>query len=180
MNGVRYLRFGNDLDYATNTFAPNFTGSPDELHYRINIVNNLVGYQTGGRIDYCLCKYVSAYAATKMGIYGNNVTQHQCISNSSGYAFINSPGAPANGQDYNFASNACRASLVGELDFGLLLRFSRCWSMNLGVMAIGASGVALANNQFPTYYYDIDGAKHIKTNGDLFLTGGFATVNYNW
>ena len=57
--GPRFLRFREDMLYATDLVDTTFTGTADELAYLIDVENNLLGFQFGGRADLCLGKRFS-------------------------------------------------------------------------------------------------------------------------
>ena len=146
----------------------------------MSTVNNLFGFQLGGRLDYGLTRCWSLYAAPKMGLYTNRMTSRQHIGNEAKCAYINDPASPYNGEYFDITARRNSIAFLGELDVGSSFRFSRCWSVSAGYRVVAVSGVALTTNQIPQSFRDLGAAQTINNNGDLILHGAYMNVNYNW
>lgn len=180
--GPRFMRFREDFLFASDLGDTQFTGTPDELGYQIDVENNLIGFQLGGRADWCLSRRCGFYSGVKLGVYANDINHHQAIWDGVGnIAEVNDPTSPFDGEVYDVSSNKTDVSMIGELDLGLSYRLSRCWSMNVGYRAVGVSGVALAPSQIPRDFFDnIQGVRDIESNGNLILHGGYGGVSFNY
>lgn len=178
--GPRLLRFSENMLFASDVADTTFTGTADELAYIIDVKNSLVGFQLGGRADWCLGRRLGLYSGIKFGIYGNEMRQCQTIQDGLGDIAEVTAG-PFAGEFYDIKSRGTDFSTLGELDLGMALRISPCWSVNLGYRVVGVSGVALAPSQIPRSFFDnLQEVRRIDSNGDLILHGGYAGLNFNY
>jgi len=177
--GVRYIRFDEDFLYSTDPWDTVFTGDPHELHYAIDVENNLIGFQIGGRVNRCCWRNLNVFADTRVGIYGNHMEHRSAIYGSNGSAYVNDPTLPYFGQHACIDSDKDDVSVVGELLLGVDWQVSCHWSVGVGYRVLGISGVALAPNQVPIYLSDLDSLARVDSNGDLILHGGFLSVEYS-
>ncbi len=178
--GLRYLRFGEQFQYASADANPVFGADPtNEAFYDIDAQNNLWGLQLGGRADWFVTPRFSIYAAPKFGIYANYMEQHSRIYNVNGAAVVG-PGNPLAGGVYDIASDKTITSFIGELDLGLSYQFTECWSAAIGYRALAVSGVAYATDQIPSHFADLPGVVAIDDNADMILHGGYAAITLTW
>jgi len=181
--GVRFFKFDEDFQFATDDTNATFTGEVDELYHNIDVENNLVGLQLGARGEYFFNERLSLFSGVKFGIYGNYMENHQSIVGGTGtYAFIDNAASPYDGLDYNFHGDKSRVSFLGELDLGLRYQATCNWSIRAGWRAMAVSGVALSINQFPgnMNFEDAVGASDVESNGDLILHGGYLGAEFNY
>lgn len=177
--GVRYLRFDDDFLYSSDVIDTTFTGDAREVHYDIDVENNLIGFQIGGRANYCVGARLNLFADTKVGIYGNHMSHRSRIYGANGQAFVGDAASPYFGQDVDFASNKDNFAMIGDLSIGANWCISRCWSINVGYRAVGASGVALSTAQIPVDFIGaLDSVRRVNSNGNVILHGAFAGVNF--
>lgn len=141
MGGVRYFRFDEAMFFHAESAA-------DALCYDLQVDNNLIGFQLGGRLDYWIRENWRLYAGSKLGLCGNHIRQNQSIYNSNGYAWVNDVNSPWFGQEYCAHNSRTRTSFLGELDVGTSYQFSRRWSAYAGYRAIAATGVRSARTRF--------------------------------
>ncbi len=178
--GLRYLRFGEQFQYASADANPVFDADPaNEAYYDIDVRNNLWGFQLGGRADWYMTPQFSLYAAPKFGIYANYMEQRSRIYNVNGVAVVG-PGNPLAGGAYDIASDKTITSFIGELDLGLNYQFTECWSAAIGYRALAISGVAYATDQIPSHFADLPGVVAIDDNSDMILHGGYAAITLTW
>lgn len=71
-------------------------------------------------------------------------------------------------------------SFVADFSVGGSWNITKCWSVFAGYQVIAATGVAEANDQIPTYFYQLQENSCIRTDGTLILHGAFGGVAYNW
>jgi len=175
------MKFDDDFLYSADPLGTGFAGGPEEVHYGIDVENHLIGFQVGGRADYCLSKAMTAFVDTKVGIYGNHITHRSAIYSANGFAEITDLNSPHLGEQVAIESTKDDVSLVGELRVGMDYRFARCWSGSLGYRAVGISGVALSTNQVPVDFIGaLDSLHYVDSNGSLILHGGYAGLEYNY
>lgn len=179
--GIRYLRFDEDFLYSSDRINTNFTGDPREVHYEIDVDNNLLGFQVGGRADYLMGARLSVFAETKAGIYGNHISHRSRIYGANGPAFVGDPTSPYFGQDVDFTTDQDRFAMIGDLSVGARWSFNSGWSISAGYRAVGVSGVALSTNQIPVDFIGaLDSIQTVNSNGSLILHGAFAGIDYNY
>jgi len=177
--GVRYLRFDEEFLYSSAPYATVFTGAAEEVHYAIDVENNWIGFQIGGRADYCVGSRLSLFSNTKVGIYGNHMSQHSRIYGEYGQANVGDPGSPYVGQAVDITSKKDAFSMIGDLSIGANWCISPCWTITAGYRAVAVNGVALSTNQVPVDYISaLDSIRAVNSNGCLILHGAFAGINY--
>ena len=177
--GARYLRFDDGLTFASSPNDLVFT-DPEDIFYNANTVNNLVGFQLGGRGYYALGCRTSLYSGFKAGVFGNHITQHQSVTSAAGQVATVTAGPDA-GADFDINTDKDDVAFLGELDLGVNYRLTSCWNVNVGYRAVGLSGVALATSQMPRTFWDnLDEAREINSNGSLILHGGYLGMSCNY
>jgi hypothetical protein len=179
--GVRYFRFAEDFQYATDVSNLTFGDNPaEELYYNIDTENHLLGLQLTGRGDFYVLNCLSVYAGVKAGIYGNYITHQQLLGSGGNVATIDDPGGPFDNEALDINSNRDDVSFLGEIDLGVRWYFTRCLSASVGYRAVGVTGVALATQQIPDYFEDLNDVRAIDSSGSLLLHGGYARLEYNF
>jgi hypothetical protein len=168
--GVRFLRFRDGLLFGSvqDGFAFGDNGGVNEAYIQSSVINNLVGFQIGGRADFFFSPRFSIFAMPKVGIYGNDIDLQGRIYRGDGLVGM------------SVDSNKVDFSMIGELDVGLNYQFSPRWSVFGGYRAIGISGIALADNQIPFYVGDTAEWADVDSNGNLILHGAFAGLQYRF
>jgi hypothetical protein len=181
LGGVRWFRFEDNFEFASSQVEPGYGPTDDDLYYNVDVTNDLVGFQGGARLDYCLGHRMNAYIGSKAGIYGNNIQLDQRLGTTDSAGYLTATPYPAfAGQSIDIHANDTVLAFLGELDFGLGYRITPCWSINGGYRIIGASGVATSVGQIPADLAHLRDASEICGNEALILHGGYAGVNYNW
>ena len=177
--GVRYFRFDDNFLYSSDPNDTVFTGAPEEVHYAIDAQNNLLGFQIGGQANYCVGPRLGLFANTKVGVYGNHMSQTSRIYGSNGQAFVGDAASPYFGQDVYATASKNTYSMIGDLSIGANWCINPCWSINAGYRAVGLTGVALSTNQVPgDFIAALDSIRTVYPNGCVLLHGAFAGVNY--
>ncbi len=173
--GVRYFRFTDALSFGTLAgTAPvdaQFGDDPaSEAYLNAAVQNNLVGFQVGGRADYCIHNRWTIFATPKVGIYGNHVTGQNSLYTGDG--LVGTFQDSGNALNFNNSENCF--SMLASLDVGFTFAFNQNWILTAGYRVVAASQIALADNQYPAFLADEAEWRNINTNGDLILHGGFA------
>lgn len=177
--GLRYFKFREGFDFATNPGGYNFTGTNDELHYNVDVDNNLIGAQLGMIMNYNFDR-LNLYAKTKFGAYGNAINQKSAMYGALGNAYIDNALSPNNGRDFNVSGTKGRVSFLGELDLGAGYQVTKRFSINGGYRVVAVSGVALATEQIPQNFEDLGIVASTPSNGDLLLHGGYLGGQFIW
>lgn len=177
--GVRFLRFDETFLYSTDPNEVVFDDDAEEVHYGIDVENNLIGFQIGGRADYCFSDCFTLFAGSKVGLYGNHISHRSAIFGTNGAARVSDVVSPYFDQEVAFDTTKDDVSILGELNLGLNWRFHPCWNVGIGYRAVGVSGVALTTNQVPVDFIGaLDSLQSVDSNANLILHGGFLNVEY--
>ena len=161
MAGVRYLRFTDDLVFGAvsgSTTIPQIYGA--EAYLDTKMVNNMVGVQTGARLNYFITRTVSLYTQPVVGVFGNHAMSTMHLYDQFGNQGFDNRGALND------------VALLGQLDLGTQWFLTPRWSVFVAYRVIGLTGVALADNQIPTYWNDTPAMRDVHSNGSLILSGG--------
>ncbi len=179
--GIRYIEFDDNFLYSTDPIDVLFTGAPEELHYGVDVTNELLGFQAGGRADVCFWPGFTSYMDTKVGFYVNHSSQHSQIFGSTGVATVSDVVSPYFGTQIDIASEKTAATFVAEFRAGIDYQLSPGWSATIGYRALGISGVALSTNQIPVDFISaIDSLRSVDTNGSLIAHGAFGGLEFNY
>jgi hypothetical protein len=174
LGGFRWFQFDESFTYsAINSVAP----WPNQLDYGINVQNTLLGFQLGGRTEWCLTEKLRLTTGLRGGLFNNRISHDSRISDTAGIdATI--MGGPYNGAMYDFSSTKNDIAFLGELDTGFVYQISCRTRLNFGYRLIAVNGVALAPNQFPYNFTDANDIQRIDSNGSLLLHGGYAGAQF--
>lgn len=169
--GFRWFQF-NEL-FGIGAF--NSAGNPTSVDYEIDVHNTLLGFQLGGRREYCVTDKFNFVLAGKLGFYNNGITHRQTIRDSNDvYGYRTASGV----DDYNGEYTKNDLSMLGELELGTNYRLSSNCRISAGYRLVGIAGVALAADQYPTDFTDDAAIFRTRSNGDLILGGGYAGLEY--
>ncbi|WP_460165443.1 BBP7 family outer membrane beta-barrel protein [Thermostilla marina] len=182
--GVRYFRFDEELLFGSKAHNGAWGASPTEEGFLSDRTeNNLVGVQFGFDMRYYLGYNLSLSCVPKIGIYGNHIRNRFKAYRGDGEVFGPDPtpplGDPVSGS-YPVSSTDDALSFLTQIDLGVDWQMTPRWSAFVGYRVVVATGIALADNQFPPYVVDIPEIADIDTNGELVLHGGVAGLTYTW
>lgn len=181
--GLRWFHFSDNLLYAASLGDTVVNRAADDMYYEVNTTNDLVGFQTGGRIDYCLGSKVNIYGTAKAGIYNNRSTLYSTLGTDFETAYLNDTRAPANpdnGMRYAFDDTKNNVAFLTELGTGFGYRVSSKWTATAGYRAIIASGVATAPDNVRTTFANFDHVRDFDNCGTLILHGFNFSGIYNY
>jgi hypothetical protein len=179
--GIRYVSFDEGFLYSTDPTDVLFTGAADELHYEVEVTNDLLGFQVGGRADVCFSPGFTSYIDTKVGFFVNHSGQRSRIFGSNGLAVVSDAASPYLGTAIDIASKKTAATFVAEFRAGIDYQLSRGWNATIGYRAIGLTGVALSTNQIPVDFISaIDSLRSVDTNGSLIAHGAYGGLTFNY
>lgn len=126
----------------------------------VDTENNLVGFQVGVRGDYYLTDYFSLYLAPSVGIYGNRMDMRFQVYNDEGE------------EAFDIQSRRNGVSFLTQIDLGGAWQVTERWRAFAGYRVVAATGLALADDQFPAFLADTAGIADIDTSGSMVLHGG--------
>jgi hypothetical protein len=177
LGGFRYFRFEDNLQYAADFAGDGLRRDANDLYYDVNTTNDLVGFQWGGRGDFCLGRRVNLFALGKVGIYNNHATLRSRIGTDMMAAYqANLPG----NMPYVVDVSDNRFATLSELGTGLGFCLSPKWTANIGYSAIVASGVATAPGNIRERGQFLRDQRYINNSDVLILHGINIGANYNF
>ncbi|MDP6446123.1 MAG: BBP7 family outer membrane beta-barrel protein [Pirellulaceae bacterium] len=182
MAGVRYFKFKEGFEYASDETNTVFGDGPDnELYYIVDVDNHLLGLQLGGMAEWCVTSRLQMSGLVKVGVFGNRIEHVSFVGGYYGAAYVDNAASPYDGEYYDVNSSTTDVSLLAEIDLGLRYQINECWNVGAGYRALGLTGVALSTNQVPYYFADLRGVEHIDSNGSLILHGTtYFRAEYNY
>lgn len=177
--GVRWFRFGDDLEYATSENDTMFGGA-DDFYYRNNVTNDLVGFQLGTLATWCTGKRVNLYGSTAFGVYNNHIRAATFAGTSTQAATVMSASSTYDGRDYAYDNSTNDIAFLGEGTLGTGIYLWRGWSANCGYRVVAVSGVATAVGQIPRDFSNGLEISKISNDRSLILHGAVLGLNYNF
>ena len=173
--GVRYFRFQDYLGFGT--LSHDATGWDDLLataYLNDTVNNNLVGPQIGFEAGYCVRDRLRLFIAPSFGIYDNFMDTNFVAQTGSGIVGEGPYGS------FPVRSSRNGVSFLTQVDLGGEWQFSDNWSLRAGYRVLAATGMALADEQFPQYLCDTPEIANIQHSSSLVLHGAFFGVTYNY
>ena len=170
--GVRFFRFDETLRFESVQGGVEFgqNNGQNQVALQSRCVNNLVGFQIGTRVDYCVWRNFGIYAMPKIGIYGNGTNARNVLYTGDGFT------------QFDIAGSRTDFSTIAQLDLGGTYSFGQCnnWRAFAGYRMMGITNVALSDNQFLPFLADTAGFADVKSNGSLILHGGYTGLEYRF
>jgi hypothetical protein len=177
--GVRWFRFGDDLEYATSENDTMFGGA-DDFYYRNNVTNDLVGFQLGTLATWCTGKRVNFYGSTAFGVYNNHIRASTFAGTDTQAATVMSASSQFDGRDYAYDNSTNELAFLGEGTLGTGICICRGWTANVGYRVVAVSGVATAVGQIPRDFSNGLEINKISNDRSLILHGAVLGLNYNF
>ncbi len=166
--------------------APNGTvGNPhsmagsngtNELFQDIQMKNQLVGFQLGANMNYCVATRWNFFWDTNFGVYNNHIEQSQRIYNP----LLGNATFTQEGREANVNSSKDDIAFLGEMRLGGGYLFTPNWRGTLAYRAIGISGVGLAPNQIKPEYDNWADTARIDATGGIIIHGIQAGIECNY
>jgi hypothetical protein len=179
-HGIRWFQFNDDFEFAASLLNNGYGTGNDDFYYNVDTKNDLLGYQFGSKISYCLTRRVNVYGGAKFGIYGNNADYHARFGTTGTVAQVGAFYPAAQGTRMEVNRNDTVLSTLGELDLGLGFRLTNCWTITGGYRLLGVTGVATSVGSFSNDPANITDGHLNYIDDSLVLQGGYVGVNYNW
>jgi hypothetical protein len=180
--GIRYFRMRDAMEIATE-FGVYDTGALDhsydgfengdhELFHDINVDNDLVGFQLGANMNYCVaCKW-NFFMDSNFGLYNNHMDQYQRVYAGNGMPvrFVQT------GDDAAVRSTKDDLAFLGEMRLGGAYDLSCNWRAVLAYRAVAISGVALSNEQIKPEMSSYADVARIDSSSSIIIHGVQAGV----
>jgi hypothetical protein len=176
--GARFFKFDEFLQFASVSSGNEFgsDGGLNEAYLDLDVENNLIGAQIGGRADWRVSQRWRLVAGTKVGVFANDINFDTRLYRGDGALATFS----TTGNTFDLHAHKTDVSLLAQLDLGLAWDFSRHWSANVGYRAVGISGLALTDDQIPAFLAAQNDWTDIDSNGSMILHGGFAGLQFQY
>jgi hypothetical protein len=179
-HGIRWFQFKDQFELAGSMLYDGFAGDINDYFYNIDVQNDLLGYQFGARADYCVTCRVNVYAGAKFGLYGNDVDYRARIGTREVEAQAGAFYPTYAGQDIDIRRNETVLSSLGELDLGMGVRLTNCWTVTGGYRLLGVTGVATSVGSIAEDPANTANGHLNWVNDSFVLQGGYIGLNYNW
>ncbi len=175
LGGIRYFQLDETFNFlasGTNDNTSDFN-QPRFFRYGVETKNQLTGFQLGADLWLNLIPGIKIGSELKGGIFGNHATQETRIVANSLQAFQNER-----------ASDGRTAYLV-QLSNQAIYRLTYHWTMRGSHQLIYVDNVALGpenvNDEPPALFLPSSARSvRVNTDGELFLVGYTAGVEYTW
>ena len=174
-HGFRWFQLEDELEFAGNVDGVDGY-QPADAFYNVDTENNLYGYQFGSKLTYCLNSRLNLNVGGKIGIYGNDVTVRQRITDNGGLAYLSASGT----DDVNTRESDTVFSALGELDLGLGYRVNNAWTVTGGYRMLTACGVATSTGSIINDFTSLDSVGAVNADDCIILHGGYVGLQYNW
>jgi len=178
--GVRYFRFGDDLEFATEwRDTGSFDGwgnGTNELFHQVQMENQLLGFQLGVDMNYCVASRWNVFWDTNFGLYNNHINEYQRMYNP-----INGPAQfTQDGRNATVLASTNAVAFLGEMRLGGGYLFTQHLRGILAYRAIAISGVGLAPDQIKPEYSNWADTALIDTDGSIIIHGIQAGFECNY
>lgn len=178
--GARWLRFEEDLLFGTlRSGSWGAAGGVQEAYIDQEVKNDLIGAQLSLDITYFIHRNWRIFVTPRIGLYNNHIQMDFQVYRGDGTVASPQPASRVAGT-YPVRATTDTLSFLTQVDIGAEWRFAKNWSAAIGYRVIVATGIGLADNQFPAYLVDLPEVEHIDHNGHLILHGGFASLTFNF
>ncbi len=174
-HGFRWFQVEDDAELAYNIDGVAGYQALD-IYDRVNIKNDLYGYQFGSKLMYCLSDRLGANLGGKIGVYGNDVEARRRVGTDGQIAYLF--GQPANLAETHYSDTVL--STLGEVDLGLGYRVCDAWTITGGYRVMGINGIATSFNQMSQDFGTSLNPGSIHANDSLVLHGAYIGCNFNW
>ena len=170
--GVRFFRLDENWQLGFDEGDTAFTlDNAAEVFYDIDVENNLVGGQIGGRAEYWIRPCWSLFGDLKFGLYGNHIRHESRIHDAFQDAV-----ALTSGDDLNVRSSKNDVAFLGEVRLGMGYEVCCGWRLVGGYRAVALTGVAVPSGQIPRNLENLAEIEAINSSSSVILHGAFAGV----
>jgi hypothetical protein len=178
--GVRYFAFNDDWEFATEWDDGNalagWRNGTNELFHDIQMDNDLVGFQLGANMNYCVASRWNFFWDTNFGFYNNHISQYQRMYNP----IVGDATFAQDGRDFSVMSSKNEVAFLGEMRLGGGFLITQHWRGILAYRAIAISGVALAPDQIRPEYNSWTDTARINADSSIIIHGAQAGIECNF
>lgn len=178
--GVRYFAFDDDFEFATEwddgSALAGWRNGTNELFHDINMDNDLVGFQLGANMNYCVATRWNFFWDTNFGLYNNHISQYQRMYNP----LIGNASFAQDGREFSVMSSKNEVAFLGEMRLGGGFLITPRWRGILAYRAIAISGVALAPDQIRPEYNSWTDTARINADGSIIIHGAQVGIECNF
>lgn len=179
--GVRWFRFGDELEYASSQTDNMYGTTDDDFYYNSDVTNDLVGVQLGTLATWCTGRRFNFFGGTSFGVYNNHIRTYTRAGTTMTDAMIRPLGSPATADvPFNFSNSLNDVAFIGEGTLGTGICIKPGWTLNLGYRVLGVAGVATSVGQIPTEFTHVNSIRGIHNDRSLILHGAVFGMNYNF
>ncbi|MFN7875257.1 MAG: hypothetical protein ACK5PB_08070 [Pirellula sp.] len=179
--GVRWFRFGDELEYASSQTDNMYGTTDDDFYYNSDVTNDLVGVQLGTLATWCTGRRFNFFGGTSFGIYNNHIRTYTRAGTTMTDAMIRPLGSPATADvPFNFSNSLNDVAFIGEGTLGTGICIKPGWTLNLGYRVLGVAGVATSVGQIPTEFTHVNSIQGIHNDRSLILHGAVFGMDYNF
>ena len=174
-HGLRWFQMEDEFQFAGNIDGTAGYQATD-MYYDVDVDNNLLGYQFGSRLTYCLTERINLGISGKFGIYGNDVEMRQRIGTSTIDAYRTGTATDV----INTHTSDTALATLGELDLGVGCRLNNAWTVRGGYRLLGATGVATSVDALNQEYRPQSSFGQVYADDSILLHGGYVGFDFNW
>jgi hypothetical protein len=167
------IAYGVDLNANATDPAPS---SRITIFDDLDTENEMLGYQFGGTLTYCLGSRLDLNIGGKFGIFGNRATMRHRLGTDTQVAYL----TPGGTDNIDTESSDTVLSTLGELDLGLGCRVTRGWTVRGGYRVMGITGVANAVDSRGFAYTNIPEISQVHADDSYLLHGAYVGAQFNW
>ncbi|MBS0210236.1 MAG: hypothetical protein JSS27_14925 [Planctomycetes bacterium] len=171
--GIRWFHFREATQYRSaigGTTFDQYDGG-NVADYKVSVRNDLIGGQTGARIQYLITPRWRLYAMPKVGVFGNAIQSQshlhcECADGGTG--------------GFDLSAYKPTVSLLGQVDVGTSCQITPRISAYISYRAVGISNIALADNQLPYFAADYGYIQSVHSANSLILHGATTGMQFGY
>lgn len=182
-HGIRYMRITDEtnvaygINLAATATTPAFATTPRVTIFDdLDTENEMLGYQFGSMLTYCLGSRLDLNIGGKFGIYGNRATMTHRLGTDTQVAYLTAGGV----DNVDTTSSDTVLSTLGELDLGLACRVTNGWTVRGGYRLMGVTGVANAIDSRTVAYNSVADLGQVHADDSYLLHGAYVGAEFNW
>ena len=170
--GLRFFRVDDGLLYSSVAGAAGGPGGTatagGTASLDLDTENNLIGVQIGALGEYFVTDSLSLNLGGNIGLYGNDINQRFRVNNTDGETA------------YDIRSSKTDVSFLAQIDLGGSWYVGNRWRLFTGYRAVAVTGLALTDDQLPTFLADADGIADIDSGSSMILHGGYMGAEFTF
>ncbi len=180
MLGVRYFNFDEDFEIGYDYGADGtFNSSAGEIFNRIDVENQMLGFQFGFNANYAIgCRW-NLFCDTNVGIYNNHVNAWERFTTGDGLgvARFNS-----NAGNADVRASEDSIAFLTEMRLGGSYQINNCWRLTAAYRVLAVTGVSTTQGELEGSegWLNRETVAHIHSDRALIMHGLQAGVEYKF